>query len=120
VDTHLEVEVVELEQYHVTAVEGSAVTRHWLEAHADLLERLGLPDVEGPTVIGEVFDILLTHEALASVPAESDLEQLGELYPYLLPELQDRLAPGSQVKLLSDEPLRVAVPPRPRRPPEQG
>jgi hypothetical protein len=120
VETRLEVEVVELEQYQVTAVEGSVVTRHWLEVHADLLDQLGLPDVDGPTVIGEVFDILLTHEALASVPAESNLEQLGELYPYLLSELQDRLAPGSQVKLLSDEPLRVVTPPRPRRPPQRG
>jgi hypothetical protein len=116
VNTRVEVELLEPEQYHVTAVAGRVVTRHWLEVHDELLDQLELYDVDGPTVIGEVFDILLTREALAGVPAQANLKQLGELYPYLLPELQDRLAPGSQVKVLSDQPLRVAAAPRPHRP----
>ncbi|MGO9029726.1 MAG: hypothetical protein ACLQOZ_13980 [Acidimicrobiales bacterium] len=110
---HLDIRTLEPEQYEVTAAEGSVVTRHALVIHSDYLDQLGLYDVAGETVVGEVFDILLDREAIAGVPAESTLEQLGEHYSYLVPELRDRLSPGSQVKLLSDQPLRVATPPTP-------
>ena len=67
---------------------------------SDTLDGLGLEEVDGETVVREAFAILLEHEALTAVPAEATLDQIGDHYPYLLPELQDRLAPGAQVRVL--------------------
>jgi hypothetical protein len=100
VNRHLEVEVLESERYEVTIAEGSVVTRHWLEVPSDTLDDLGLEEVDGETVVREAFGILLEHEALTAVPAEATLDQIGDHYPYLLPELQDRLAAGGQVRVL--------------------
>ena len=41
------------------------------------------------------MEILVEHEALAAVPADSRLEQLVSHYPYLASELQQRLSDGS-------------------------
>jgi len=100
VNRHLDVEVLESERYEVTIAEGSVVTRHWLEVPSDTLDDLGLDDADGETVVREAFAILLEHEALTAVPAEATLGQIGHHYPYLLPELRVRLAPGAQVRIL--------------------
>jgi len=111
VNRHLDIEVLESERYQVTVAEGSVVTRHCLEVPSDTLDGLGLDEVDGETVVREAFDILLGHEALTAVPAEATLDQIGDHYPYLLPELLNRLAAGAQVRVLppdrsSDGPAR--------------
>ncbi len=97
---HLDVELLECERYEVTIAEGSLVTRHWLEVPSDTLDDLGFDELDGETVVREAFDILLTHEALTAVPAEATLDQIGDHYPYLLPELRVRLSPQARVRIL--------------------
>lgn len=97
---HLDIEVLEADQYEVTVAEGSVVTRHRLAVPSDTLDDLGLYELDGETVVREAFGILLEREALTAVPAEATLDQIGDHYPYLLPELRDRLAPGARVRIL--------------------
>ncbi len=97
---HLDIELLACERYEVTIAEGSVVTRHCLEVPSDTLDDLGLYEVDGETVVREAFGILLEHEALTAVPAEATLGQIGHHYPYLLPELRDRLSPEARVRIL--------------------
>jgi hypothetical protein len=90
VNTHLEITLVEPGTYQVKAVQGHVVTRQSLAVDQGYLERTG---IDGTDLIREVFDILLHHEALAAIPAESTLEQLVAHYPYLSSELEKRLSP---------------------------
>lgn len=91
--THLEVTELERGNYEVKVVQGHVVTRHTFDVDPEFLNRIDLSDADGATIVGEAFDILLHHEALAAVPGRSNLEQLAAHYPYLAPELQQRLAP---------------------------
>jgi len=103
VNTHLEITLVEPGTYRVKAVQGHVVTRQSLAVDQGYLERTG---IDGTELVREVFDILLQHEALAAVPAESTLEQLVAHYPYLSSELQKRSSP----KMPADqtvEPARI-------------
>jgi hypothetical protein len=90
VNTHLEITLVEPGTYKVKAVQGHVVTLQRLAVDQGYLERTG---IDGTDLVGEVYDILLQHEPLAAVPAESTLEQLVAHYPYLSSELQKRLSP---------------------------
>jgi hypothetical protein len=94
-NTQLEFTAPEPGIYEVKAVQGQVVTRHRVSVNAQFLERIGLQEVEESSVVPEVCTILLQHEALAAVPADSTLEQLVGQYPYLPAELQERLVPGS-------------------------
>jgi hypothetical protein len=99
--THLEVIELEHGSYEVKAVQGHVVTRHTFDVAPAFLDQIALSEADGATVVKEAFDILLQHEALAAVPAESNLQQLAAHYPYLASELQQRLAPGSEVRSVS-------------------
>jgi hypothetical protein len=90
VNTQLEITLVEPGTYKVKAVQGQVVTLQSMAVDQDYLERTG---IDGRELVREVVDILLQHEALAAVPAESTLEQLVAHYPYLSSELQKRFSP---------------------------
>jgi hypothetical protein len=100
VTTHLEVKELERGNYEVKAVQGHVVTRHTFDVGSEFLDRIDLSDADGAIIVKEAFDILLQHEALAAVPARSNLEQLAAHYPYLAYELQQRLSPGSEIRSL--------------------
>jgi hypothetical protein len=100
VNRHLDVELTGTERYEVTVAEGTVVTRHRLVVPNDTLDVLGFDEVDGETVVREAFDILLDREELTAVPAEATLDQIGDVYPYLLPELRARLSPGARVRIL--------------------
>jgi hypothetical protein len=110
VNSYLEIDVVEPEIYLVKAVEGHVVTGHAVQVSSEVLAKIGLIDAAGEIVVNEVFGILHEREALTAVPANATLEQLTELYPYLLSELQENLAPG---QALPAGPVRVAPLPAP-------
>jgi hypothetical protein len=112
VNTHLEITLVETGIYQVKAVQGQVVTRQRLAVDQGYLERTG---IDGTDLIREVFDILLQHEALAAVPAESTLEQLVAHYPYLSSELQKRLSP-KMPEYQTVEPARITPAPAEDRP----
>jgi hypothetical protein len=87
-NTHFEITLVGPGTYKVKAVQGQIVTVHSLALDQGYLEQTS---IAGTDLVREVLDILLGHEALAAVPAESTLEQLVAHYPYLSSELQKRL-----------------------------
>ena len=91
-NTHLEVTLVKPGTYRVKAIQGQVVTQQQLAVDAEYLEQTGL---DGTDLVREVCDILVEHEALAAVPAQSTVEQLVAHYPYLSSELQKRLSPGT-------------------------
>jgi hypothetical protein len=96
VKTHLEVKELGLGNYEVKAVQGHVVTRHTFDIDPDFLARIDLADADGTAVVREAFDIVIRHEALAAVPAQTNLEQLVAQYPYLAVELPERLTTGSE------------------------
>jgi hypothetical protein len=110
VNSYLEIDVVEPEMYLVKVVEGHVVTGHAVQVRSEVLAKIGLVDAAGEIVVNEVFNILHEREALTAVPTEATLEQLSELYPYLVSELQENLAPG---QALPSGPIRVAPMPAP-------
>ncbi len=89
--THLEVTHVGPGTYSVKAIQDHVVTRQRLAVDPDYLEASG---IDGTVLVREVCDILLEHEALAAVPADSTVEQLAAHYPYLSSELHERLSTG--------------------------
>jgi hypothetical protein len=95
VNTHLEVSEIDHDSFAVKAVQGQVVTRHTIGVNADFRDQFALGEIDGTTVIQEVVEILVEHEALAAVPADARLEQLVSHYPYLASELQQRLSSGS-------------------------
>ena len=101
-NTHLEVTLVRPGTYSVKAIQGHVVTQQQLAVDAGYLEQTG---IDGTDLIREVCDILMEHEALSAVPAESTVEQLVAHYPYLSSELQSRLSPGGGT--LPVEPARI-------------
>jgi hypothetical protein len=105
VTTHLEVKELQRGNYEVKAVQGHVVTRHTFDIGPEFLNQIDLADHDGATVVKEAFDILLQHEALAAIPAESHLEQLAAHYPYLASELQQRLSPGPGTRSVPATPI---------------
>jgi hypothetical protein len=115
VNTHLEVEVLRPGNYQVKAVQGQVATKHQLTVDPQFLDRMGLAAFDGTTVVREVCDILVEHEALTAVPAEATLEQLVGHYPYLASGLQERLCPASP-ELPAVESVRIIPRPAEDRP----
>ena len=104
-DTHLEVTELDPGSYEVKAVQGQVVTRHTIEADPGFGDRSGAGAVPGTTLVREVVEILLEHEALTAVPAQARIEQLMANYPYLASEHEQRLPTGSGRFPPSEAPL---------------
>lgn len=111
-NTHLEITLVEPGTYQVKAVQGQVVTRESMTVDRGYLERTG---IDGTDLVRAVFDVLLQHEALAAIPAESTLEQLVAHYPYLSSELEKRLSPKVPA-YQAVEPARIIPTPAQDRP----
>ncbi len=92
-----------MDQYEVTLAEGSVISRHRVELSDRVLDDLGLEELDGETVVREAFAILLEREPLTAVPPSSSLDRIGALYPYLLPELRQRLSAGARVRILGPD-----------------
>ena len=89
--THISVQSLGEGRYEVTAVEGLLTTRHQVAASIDTLVGLGLSDIEPTRVVEETFTMLLEREPATSVPAEVNLEAIGNCYPDFWSELRDRV-----------------------------
>ncbi len=109
-NTHLEVSELDPGTFEVKAVQGHVVTQHCIGADPQFRQQLGLGSVAGTTLVREVVEILLEHEALAAVPGDTRLEQLVTQYPYLSSELQERLGTKTGDSPVVDLPLVNALP----------
>lgn len=87
--TNLEVTEVEQGTYDVQVVQDHVVTQHRLTVDEGHLEQAGADGVE---LVRELCALLLENEALTAVPSESTFDQLIDQYPYLWPQLQERLS----------------------------
>jgi hypothetical protein len=110
VNTHLEVIELDPGTFEVKAVQGHIVTQHSIGADPEFRDELGLGTVAGTTLVREVVEILLEHEALAAVPADTRLEQLVSHYPYLSSELQQRLSSEAVDSPVAEPPRISALP----------
>jgi hypothetical protein len=99
VETQFEINIAESGTYEIKAVEGQVVFRYRLAVEQAYLDRAG---VDGADLVRAVCDILVDHEALAAIPAESTIEQLAAHYPYLASELDKRFDPRSPGQELSE------------------
>lgn len=77
--------------YEVTAREGLLTTRHQVSVSTDVLDILGLSAVEATKVVRETFTMLLEREPATSVPAQVNLEAVGNCYPDFWSELRQRV-----------------------------
>ncbi len=109
-NTHLEVSELDPGTFEVKAVQGHVVTQHSIGADPQFRQQLGLGAVAGTTLVREVVEILLEHEALAAVPGDTRLEQLVSHYPYLSAELQQRLSTEGGDSPIADPPRVSALP----------
>lgn len=91
VQTHIGVRPVEPGCYEVVAKEGLLTTRHQVAVSNDVLDKLGLAAVEPTGVVRETFLMLLEREPATSVPAQVNLEAIGNCYPDFWSELRDRV-----------------------------
>jgi hypothetical protein len=89
--THIDVQPLAPGCYEVTAKEGLLTTRHQIAVSADVLDELGLLAVETTRVVQQTFLMLLEREPATSVPAQVNLEAIGNCYPDFWAELRSRL-----------------------------
>ncbi|HEX4218299.1 MAG TPA: hypothetical protein VHZ02_08020 [Acidimicrobiales bacterium] len=89
--THIGVQPLGEGRYEVTAIEGLLTTRHLVAVPGDTLVDLGLSDVEPAWVLRETFMMLLEREPATSVPAEINLEAIGNCYSDFWSELRGRM-----------------------------
>jgi hypothetical protein len=89
--THIDVQPLGPGCYEVTATEGLLTTRHQIVVSADVLDELGVSAVEPTGVVRQTFLMLLEREPATSVPAQVNLEAIGNCYPDFWAELRSRL-----------------------------
>jgi hypothetical protein len=95
VQTYIGVRPLKPGCYEVTATEGLLTTRHQVAVSADVLNNLGLSAVEPTGVVRETFLMLLEREPATSVPAEVNLEAIGNCYADFWSELRQRVLMSS-------------------------
>lgn len=89
--TYIGVQPLEPGCYEVTATEGLLTTRHQVAVSTDVLDNLGLSAVDPTGVVRQTFLMLLEREPATSVPAQVNLETIGNCYPDFWPELRHRV-----------------------------
>jgi hypothetical protein len=91
VQTHISVQQQGPGCYEVTAREGLLTTRHQVAVSTNVLDDLGLSAVEPTEVVRETFTMLLEREPATSVPAQVNLEAIGNCYPDFWSDLRRRV-----------------------------
>jgi hypothetical protein len=89
-----EIEVTPLEPgaYGVRVMEGDTETHHRVTVPDELLDTLGVRDVEPEAVVRESFAFLLEREPATSILGEFSLDAITRYFPEYPTELPRRLA----------------------------
>ena len=87
------VSVIPLEpgRYGVEVREGDTTTAHKVAVPDDLLDDLGLTDLDPLAVVQETFAFLLDREPASSILPHFSLDQVPRYFPDFYEELQARL-----------------------------
>jgi len=79
-------------EYAVDVTEGTTHTRHRVIVTPDLLDDLGLVDVDEQRVVRESIQFLLDREPATSIYDEFPLDTVASRFPDFADELRARLA----------------------------
>jgi hypothetical protein len=79
-------------EYAVDVTEGTTHTRHRVVVPTELLDDLGLVDVDEERVVRESFAFLLDREPATSIYDEFPLDTVASRFPEFADELRTRLA----------------------------
>ena len=79
-------------EFGVQVREGETETSHRVTVPEDLLDDLGIPDVEPEEVVRESFAFLLEREPASSIMREFALSEVSKYFPEYLDELRSRLS----------------------------
>jgi hypothetical protein len=78
-------------RFGVAVTEGEVTTTHKVAVHPDLLDDLGLSDVDPADIVRETFEYLLDREPASAIQGDFPLEQIAEHHPDFYDELAARL-----------------------------
>jgi hypothetical protein len=78
--------------YGVQLEEGDTTTSHRVHVPAELLDDLGLTDVDRELVVREAFAFLLEREPPSSILGEFSLDVVPRYFPEFYDELRARVA----------------------------
>ena len=79
-------------EYAVDVTEGATHTRHRVVVPVELLDDLGLIDVDEERVVRESIEFLLDREPATSIYDEFPLDTVASRFPDFADELRTRLA----------------------------
>lgn len=78
-------------RYGVTVIEGPTRTGHVVTVDDDLLDILGMPDLDEERLVRESFDFLLDREPGTSISREFELGEVRQHFADYLEEIRTRL-----------------------------
>lgn len=78
--------------YAVEVVEGTVLTHHRVSVPGDLLDDLGLVDVDEQQLVHETIEFLLEREPSTSIYEEFPLDTVASHFPDYAEEIRTRLA----------------------------
>ena len=79
-------------QFGVQVREGDTTTSHQVTVPDELIEELGLPDVDQEELVEESFAFLLEREPATSILEEFPLTTISRYFPEYPDELRSRLS----------------------------
>jgi len=79
-------------QFGVQVREGDTTTSHQVSVPDDLIDELGLPDVDQEELVEESFAFLLEREPATSILEEFPLTTISRYFPEYPDELRSRLS----------------------------
>jgi hypothetical protein len=78
-------------RYGVAVSEGTVTTTHKVALSGELLDDLGLFEVDPLVVVEEAFAFLLDREPASAIQGDFPVEQIAQRYPDFYDELRTRL-----------------------------
>lgn len=78
-------------RYGVDVTEGTVTTTHKVAVPPELLDDLGLIDVDPMLVVREAFGFLLDREPASAIQGDFPIDQIARRYPDFYDELRTRM-----------------------------
>jgi hypothetical protein len=78
-------------RFGVAVSEGQVTTHHKVAVPEQLVDDLGLGDVDPALIVREAFAFLLDREPAAAIQGDFPIDQIADRYPQFYEELQSRL-----------------------------
>jgi hypothetical protein len=79
-------------EWAVTVTEGVDTTNHHVTVSEQLIDDLGIVDLDEEELVRETFKFLLERDTGDSIRHEFDLDEMPDEFPDYIPEIKTRLA----------------------------